>query len=299
MLMRVLKTTFLFAAYTTLGVTGDYVAGLMAREPESGPRVVVRADPQVSVSSAARVLVGHSAACAYQVERRVSVPADATLTLRLTAGSGELHVQGREGLTEVRAVGTACASDRDDLDRLQLSAQRTEGAVVLETRYPHGIRLGGDHVARIDLTVEVPMGMAADIEDSSGSMDVAGTGSLKIQDGSGSMSVHDIRGPVSIEDGSGGIEVAQVTGSLDVQDGSGGISVRDVTGRVRLGDGSGGIDVKGAGSDVVVENDGSGSISVSDVRGDFSVLHDGSGSVHYTRVGGAVNVPRDKHHGRR
>lgn len=296
--MRVLKAMFLFATYSTLGATGDYVAGLMADTPAPGPRVVVGTPPKVVRD--VRVKVRHGDQCAYEVERRVSVPASATMTLRLSAGAGQLSVEGREGLSEVRAVGRACASDRDELDRLQVSAQRSGNAVVVKTHYPdsHGFGFGGDHVARIDLTVEVPMGMAADIDDSSGSMDVSGTGDLSIEDGSGSMSVHDIRGGVKVDDGSGGIEISQVTGALDIQDGSGGISVRDVRGRVTLGDGSGGIDISGAG-EVVVEHDGSGSISATDVHGDFSVLHDGSGSVHWARVDGTVDVPRDKRHQRR
>ncbi len=296
MYTRVLKAMFLFATYSTLGATGDYVAGLMADTPAPGPRVVVSTHPKVVED--VRVRVRHGDRCAYEVERRVSIPASAAMTLRLGAGAGQLSVEGREGLSEVRAVGRACASDRDELDRLQVSARRSGNTVVLETHYPNSHGFGGDHVARIDLTVEVPMGMAADIDDSSGSMDVSGTGDLTIQDGSGSMSVHDIRGGVKVEDGSGGIEISQVTGAVDIQDGSGGISVRDVSGRVTLGDGSGGIAISGAGA-VVVEHDGSGSISARDIHGDFSVLHDGSGSVHWANVAGTVDVPRNKRHQRR
>jgi len=299
MYMRVLKMMFLFATYSTLGASGDYVAEWLAGAPEPTGRAVVRAAPK-GVEDA-RVDVRHGDRCTYEVERRVSVQASAAMTLRLNAGAGQLRVEGKEGLSEIRAVGKACASDRDALGRLQVSAQRSGNTVVLDTHYPdfRDFGFGGDHVARIDLIVEIPMGMAADIEDSSGSMDVSGTGDLIVEDGSGSMSVHDIRGGVKIEDGSGEIDVSQVTGSLDIQDGSGGISVRDVRGRVTLGDGSGGIDVTGAGADVVVEHDGSGSISARDVRGDFSVLHDGSGSVHWANVDGTVDVPRDKRSHRR
>lgn len=296
MITRVLKTAFLFATYSTLGASGDYLATLVAGHPDPGPRVMVRVDPRW-VPSDDEAHLSHSGACAYQAERRGSVPADASETLRLKAGAGQLQVVGKEGLTEVKVVALACASDRDALEQLQVSAVRRGDRVVLQTHYPdfRGLHFGGDHVARLDLTVEIPMGMAADIEDSSGSMDVSGTGSLSIRDGSGSMSVHGIHGPVTIADGSGGIDVADVDGALDIQDGSGGIAIRDVTGSVRMDDGSGGIEVSGAGSDVVVEHDGSGSIDVRDVHGDFAVLHDGSGSVRYARVDGKVSVPRHGH----
>ena len=233
--------------------------------------------------------------CRFDAEYEVSVAASATDQLVLSAGAGGLTVEGREGLDQVRATAWTCASDTDYLDELEVTLDREGDELILKTHYPDlsGFRLG-NNVARIDLVVEVPLGMGVEIEDSSGSMEVSGTGALRIDDSSGSITVRGISGAVSIDDSSGGLEVEDVIGDVEIDDGSGSIEVGNIQGTLRLRDSSGSIDVIDVSRDVVVERDGSGSITVRDVGGDFTVRRDGSGGIHYTNVEGSVQIPKGK-----
>lgn len=240
--------------------------------------------------------------CRFEVDRELSIAASASDRLELSAGSGELRVAGRDGLDEVRVTARICASDEAYLEDLRVTLDRAGDDIVLRAHYPD--RLGrrswrGNDVARIDLFVEVPLNMSVDIEDSSGSMEVQGTGALRIADSSGSIGVRGINGPVTIDDSSGSLDVQDVSGDVEIEDGSGEIDVRGIQGTVRLRDGSGSIEVEEVDQDVIVERDGSGSITVRDVRGDFTVRRDGSGSIRHSGVEGIVEIPEDKRERRR
>ncbi len=300
-MLRVMKVTALFAGYGLVGFGGDYAAAMLSERPHARDPVHVNVDVDVDVPDFDLQIepIG-SGDCAFQVERQVSVAASASDLLRLSAGSGELRVEGRPGLDRVQAVGRACASEEAYLDGLQVTLERRGGGVELATHYPDRSlrgRWGGNDYARIDLTVEVPLDMAVDLEDSSGGMEISGTGALRIDDSSGEIDVHGVHGAVRIDDSSGGIEVRDVSGDVEVDDGSGGIDLTDIGGSVRLRDGSGSISASAVQGNVVVEDDGSGSISVRDVRGGFQVRSDGSGGIRYSGVDGTVDIPRDKRHG--
>jgi hypothetical protein len=297
-MVRGLKVASLFLGYASLGFGGDYMVGLLGQEYASPPQVVVE-DIGAADDIDVHVHVRHSDRCAYGVERRLELDASAAELLRLSAGSGALTVSGREGLGRVQAVGMACASHEDLLKDLRLSMEQVDGEIVLSAHYPRSGGWNGGEYARIDLAVEIPLGMAVDLDDSSGSLEVSGTGALRIDDSSGSILVWDVFGDVLIDDSSGEVELRSISGDVSVDDGSGGIDLRDIDGSVRLRDGSGSVSVVGVGRDVVVERDGSGSIEVRDVNGDFSVRADGSGSIRYSGVAGTVDIPSDKQRRRR
>ncbi len=293
-MVRGLKTLSLFLGYASLGFGGDYMVGLLAQEDASPSHFAVR-EIEHADEMDVHVEVRHSERCAYGIERKVKLAVSASELLRLQAGSGALAVSGREGLTRVEAVGMACASDETLLADLTLSLERVDGKIVLSAHYPHSVGgWSGGEYARIDLAVEVPLGMPVDLDDSSGALAVSGTGALRIDDSSGSIYVQDVLGAVFIDDSSGEIALRGISGDVSVDDGSGGIDLRDIEGAVTIRDGSGSVSVVGVGSDVVVERDGSGSIEVRDVRGDFSVLADGSGSIRHSGVAGAVAIPSNK-----
>lgn len=304
MIVRGMKVLSLFLGYGLVGFGGDYAVGLLANEPRPDDvvRVRVRTDVKVDVPDIdVRVRMSDQGSCTYEAERKVALGASASQWLRLDAGSGSLKVEGREGLDQVQAVARACASDEAYLDDLQLTLQREGGDLALEAHYPdrsHFRGWRGNDYARLDLVVLVPKDMSVDVDDSSGDMDISGTGALRIDDSSGGISVRGASGPVSIDDSSGGIDVADIAGDLTIDDGSGGIDVRGVEGVVRLRDGSGSIRVEQVRRDVVVEDDGSGSITVRDVQGDFQVQDDGSGDIRYSGIAGTVDIPRDKRHNR-
>ncbi|MEQ9399200.1 MAG: hypothetical protein RJQ04_08500 [Longimicrobiales bacterium] len=313
MVMRGVKLAGLFVGYGLVGMTGDYAAGLWAQDagPVMADRARVEAEPVVEVDLdldldlddvRVDVRVGASDDCSFAVDRTASVPVGGASGLSVSSGSGDLRVEGRAGLDEVRVVGRACASEEDWIDDLRVTLERRGDELVLTTHYPDrdGRRSrSGRTVARIDLIVEVPLGMAADIEDSSGGMIVRGTGATRIDDSSGEIVVDGIRGSLTIDDSSGGIDVRDVGGAVRIDDGSGEIEVSAVRGPVTIADGSGSIDVVEVDQDVVVERDGSGSISVRDIQGGFSVLRDGSGSIRHSGVAGAVDVPEKKRRNRR
>ena len=193
---------------------------------------------------------------------------DATqVTVRARAGS--LRIEGRPGLTSVRASGTACAGTADDLDRVELTATRSGSAILIEV---HTAETRG----RLDLLLEVPDTLPLEIDDTSGSVEIADVAAVDLRDSSGGIDIAGVAGDVRVRDGSGGIDISGVGGSVIIED-----------------DGSGSIDITAVGRDVIVEDDGSGSIDVADVGGDFIVRDGGSGSVRHNGVAGRVDVGSD------
>lgn len=230
--------------------------------------------------------------CAHEAERNLTVAADPGDRLWLDAGSGSLEVVGVPGLDEVRVVARACASHEDYLDELRIDSRRNGGEISVGTHYPDldGWSVGNRY-ARLDLRLEVPEAMPAEIHDASGEMSVGHLGSLRIDDGSGKLEVFSIRGDVSIDDGSGEIVLWDVTGNVEIEDGSGEMELEGIGGNVVLDDGSGEIDIRDVEGGVRINRDGSGSIFVDGVVGDFVVERDGSGSIRYENVQGTVEIP--------
>jgi DUF4097 and DUF4098 domain-containing protein YvlB len=234
--------------------------------------------------------------CAHKAEREAALDAGGARSVRIEAGAGELRIEGRTGQTRVEARGTACASSENVLGQIHLNATRQGDVIVVKVEIPEGSSWGWNEQARLDLTVTVPRIMPLDVDDGSGSAEIAHVGKLTVRDGSGELSVSDVTGDLGIVDGSGSIEVAGVTGNVRLSDGSGSITVRDVGGSVMVEeDGSGSIEVQTVTGSVTVERDGSGSIDVAGVKGDFTVSHDGSGGIAHRDVAGQVRIPSDRH----
>ncbi|HUH14018.1 MAG TPA: DUF4097 family beta strand repeat-containing protein [Longimicrobiales bacterium] len=232
--------------------------------------------------------------CRHEAERMLQQGAGGSDRLFLESGSGAVRVDGRPGLEQVRVVARLCASEESYLEHMDVTLERQGSTLELRTHYPERrerARWGNDY-ARLDLVVEVPGGMDADVEDGSGALELNGLGSLRIDDGSGDIAVQGAR-DVRIVDGSGGIRVREARGDVEIDDGSGEIDVDGVEGNVTVIDGSGSISVRRVSGDVIVR-DGSGSIDVRGVGGDFIVRADGSGSLNWSEVSGRVQVP-EKH----
>jgi ELWxxDGT repeat protein len=168
--------------------------------------------------------------CRFEAERSFTLSANSLETLRLKAGSGSLEVVGVEGLNEIQAVARACASSQDFLDDLQLTSDVSGGSVVVETIYPDMNGWGGgNRYARLDLLLEVPAGLEADIQDGSGEMTLSNLGSVHVEDGSGEVVIQGIQGDLTIEDGSGELEISGVQGTVMVKD------IIPNTGQIRYG----------------------------------------------------------------
>jgi hypothetical protein len=206
--------------------------------------------------------------CDETAERSATVSAAGIDTLRVVDEAGSLDIEGRPGLTEISADGTACASNTSDLDEIQFEVSTSGSEVLIEARTPDGS-------SQFDVRIDVPDSMLIEIEDGSGEIRVRDVAAVRLTDGSGDVDVAGVAGDLVIDDdGSGDLDLRAVVGSVEVEtDGSGDIRISDVDRDVRIG------------------SDGSGSISVSDVGGDFTVGDDGSGSISYTNVEGSVDIP--------
>lgn len=262
----------------------------LAHSHRSSNHKVVHVDAHV----ATHVVHDAQSNCKYEDELTVSAAVGGGDALRILAGSGSLQVDGVAGLSEVRAVARACASHEEFLSDLDVTLEQNGGTLVLETHYPDfdGMRSWGNRYARLDLRLEVPMGMAADIADSSGEIALAGLGALTVDDSSGEIEIHDITGSVTIDDSSGEIQLWDVTGDVEIDDGSGEIQLENIRGGVTIDDGSGEINAQDVEGTFRVVRDGSGSIEVDGVGGDFIVERDGSGGIRHRNVSGTVDIPR-------
>jgi len=251
--------------------------------------------------------------CRFEAERTLTSSAASLEGLRLRAGSGSLQVVGVDGLREVRAVARACASHEEFLEDLQITAEPSGSTLVMETHHPDwsGWK-GGNRYARLDLRVEVPAGMAADIQDGSGEMELSNLGSTVVQDGSGEAAISGIEGDLTVHDGSGELLIQGVSGWVIVEDGSGELvvegvgadaeihdssgelQIRGIGGSLTLYDSSGEVEVRDVLGSVRVVQDSSGDISVQGVGGDLTVENDGSGGIRFSDIAGSVDVPRKK-----
>lgn len=238
-----------------------------------------------------KVRSGYDQECRYEKTITASSSAETTDLLTVESAAGRVEVKGVDGLDRVEVEGKACASREEWLADLYATLEADGDGLLLESHYPdrNGWSSG---TAALDLEVRVPAGMALRIDDSSGSLSVAGTGDLRIEDSSGAIAVERISGAVSIEDSSGSLGVAAVLGDVEIEDGSGSITVSEIGGSVTVDDGSGSIRIRRVEGDVLINDDGGGSIRVSEVGGDFIVEGDGGGgSISYDQVRGEVRVP--------
>ena len=253
--------------------------------------------------AAAPFLIGPAAfaqSTPYTAPRNAVVDANGAKTVEVDAAAGILRVEGKAGLHQVQVTGTARASSQQILNEIKLIAERRGDLVYIKADIPeHDGWNDYNYSAGLDLVIQVPQGINADISDGSGDTKIYNVGALEASDGSGDFSVDGAAGSVRIKDGSGNLTIENVGGDVTVSDGSGDINVRNVSGSFTVeSDGSGGIfatDVKGS---VVVENDGSGEIEVHKVGKDFRVESKGSGSIDYADVSGRVDVP-ERHRDRR
>lgn len=254
------------------------------------------APAHVGAHGADRVAARDQDRCRFEAERSFTAPAEAGDRVRILAGSGSLEVEGVEGLSEVRASARACASSEELLGDLRLTSGREGRELQVETHYPDASGGGGwgDRYARLDLRVEVPIGMETEIRDSSGEIRFSNLGTVDVDDGSGEIEGYGVIGSVRIRDNSGEITLSDVRGDVEIDDGSGEIDLSGIGGAVTIEDGSGEINVRDVGESVRVIRDGSGSIEVDGVGGDFIVERDGSGSIQHRNVTGRVDVPRKR-----
>ncbi|MBT8068138.1 MAG: DUF4097 domain-containing protein [Gammaproteobacteria bacterium] len=209
----------------------------------------------------------------YTTVRELKLDAEAIEVFEIDAGAGSMEVRGVSGLDRIAVVATVIVpqSNEDEAmkyidKKMRLSLDSAGNRARLISDFDDGM-FGKGSNARIDLEISLPAGIAIEIDDGSGSIDLVDIAAdVSIDDGSGSIDAKGVAN-ISIDDGSGSIDVSAATGDVSIVDGSGSINVRSVAGSVTIDDGSGSIKVKDVEQDLIVVEDGSGGFSYSDVRG--------------------------------
>lgn len=218
--------------------------------------------------------ISTAAAADYEEVRDLSLNAEGIRALRIDAGAGSLSVTGVGGSSTI-IVEAIVRVPEDNAEKarkiiesdLVLSLARDGERAVLEARFDQGRWFSGNS-GTIQLEVKVPDTLALDIEDGSGSISVLNVrGDIALEDGSGSIDLRQVGGRVTIDDGSGSISAEQVGGDITITDGSGSLKVAEVEGSVIIDDGSGSISVSGVTGDLEILEAGSGSLDISDVQG--------------------------------
>ena len=134
--------------------------------------------------------------CRFTEERSATVPASSAKSLNVEADAGFLHIVGKPDLTEVRVQGTACADKESMLKEIRLTTDTQGDTIVVRGILPDGWGIVGNRY--LDMTLEVPEGLALDVRDDSGETSIKGVASATVRDDSGDLEVSDIKGDVEI-----------------------------------------------------------------------------------------------------
>ena len=215
----------------------------------------------------------------YEEVRELKLDTSGIDRLNVDNGSGSINITGVSGSGEIIVTATITVPGiNDDKARkkiendLLLTLEQDRDTAVLNAYFKQGgfFSFGGSPSVQLD--VLMPEGM-----------------NLKVDDGSGSIDVDNVRGDIVLDDGSGSITMVNVGGKVEIDDGSGSISVSGVGGDISINDGSGSIKVRGVAGSVIVD-DGSGSIDVSDVEEDVIIVDDGSGGQKFSNISGRIET---------
>jgi len=226
--------------------------------------------------------------------RNAVVDANGARLIQVEAYAGTLRVEGRAGIRQVQVRGTARASSQDILNEIKLIAERRGDVVFIKADIPDVERRGrnGNSDPVLDLVIEIPQGLNAEVSDGSGETEITDVGSLDVTDGSGRLTIRGA-GSLDVTDGSGDVTIDNIRGDVRVVDGSGDINVNNVTGSFTVrSDGSGGITATDVRGSLLVRSDGSGGIDASKIGKNFTVESKGSGSIRYREVSGQVEIPQ-------
>jgi hypothetical protein len=215
--------------------------------------------------------------------------------LSILAAAGDLEVTGVKDSKVATIKGRVCVSKEEWLDESRVETQGGSRAEII-VELPDtdgGWSLTGQRYAYLDLELEVPDDIPLNIKDSSGDIEISGTGELSLQDSSGDIEIEDIQGAVTLSDSSGDIVLRDIEGDVTIEsDSSGDIRGKDIEGTVLVKrDSSGNIRFSDVSEDFIVERDSSGDITANTVGGDFKVLKDGSGEIHSSNISGEVMIP--------
>ncbi len=120
--------------------------------------------------------------CAHTAPRSAALPVAGATRIVVVGGAGTLRVAGHNGAAEVRAIGKACSSSREDLPKIVLRATRNGGEIRIEAEVPDTSGWGD---RRLDFEVSLPSNVPVKVVDGSGELTIENTAALDVDDGSG------------------------------------------------------------------------------------------------------------------
>lgn len=229
----------------------------------------------------------------YDITSKREATADTTgiTGVQITAGAGWLRIEGRPGLTQIRASGIAHAASKQLLDQVRLTITRAGSIVSIAATVPPDVEPVGQ-AAALDLTIDVPAGLALNVVDRSGETVIRNVGPLAITDYDGGLEIEGVTGDLNVTDGAGDLQVSNVHGHVHIVDGAGAIYVSRINGSVEIPkDGAGEIQVSDVTGDLLIGAKESGEVAARDVGGNFVVDAKGSGSIEYHGIKGHISIP--------
>ncbi len=222
-------------------------------------------------------------ACGIRIQRYEfqddHVVAEKITSVRSRAGSGDVSIRYRQGLTET-TIHRRVYHDKNN--KPTTVSHRVEGsALALET-------CGDD--CSIDYEILVPSADITVIGDvGSGDTTIEGLASVDYKTGSGRVTVRDIAGSVKAITGSGDFEATRVGGEVFADLGSGRMTLDAVKGKTLLKTGSGDISGTALDNDTVADAD-SGRVDLMFTSARSVRVHTGSGDVTVRAPGGPFKV---------
>jgi len=222
----------------------------------------------------------------FNESKNLSLSAKEITQLNIDAAAGYLKIIGDDSISDIQVTANIEAYNED----FKLSLKSNGDYAELEADANPGSHIQwGNNSAKIDLTVRLPSNMKLKVKDGSGKITITNIkNNVKIDDGSGSMDITDIQGSLEIEDGSGNITVDQVSGNINIDDNSGNMEIEKVGGTLNIEDGSGNIIINQVSGNIDIDDD-SGTINIEIVGGSLNIK-DRSGDIDITDVSGLVTI---------
>src|SRR5438128_1542628 len=107
--------------------------------------------------------------CSNEAPRSAVLPLSGATHVVVIGRAGTLKVTGHNGATEVRAIGKACSSSREDLPKILLRATRSAAEIRIEAEVPEvSMSMWGER--SLDFEVSLPSNVPVKVVDGSGEL---------------------------------------------------------------------------------------------------------------------------------
>jgi len=219
--------------------------------------------------------------------KNLNLSAKKLTQLNIDAAAGYLKIIGDDSISDIQV--TANIEAYNDDFKLSLKSKGGYAELVADANPDNHINWGSNN-AKIDLIVRLPSNMRLKVKDGSGEITIHQIkNDVEIDDGSGSMKITDIQGNLKIDDGSGSMVINQVSGDIKIDDGSGSMNIEKVGGTLNIEDGSGNMDITDVFGLVTID-DGSGDINLKTLHNGLTIIEEGSGDLKMSDIKGPVSM---------